>query len=130
MAHLAPVRDKFIGKQAAQLFLDSVFRYHGLSETIVSDRDPRFTGAFWDTLFQLLTLISRVRDAMASAQDRQKEYSDKHARGNLSVFKQGELVLLDTKNQPINLVSSVGSNKLKHRLIPPIGSRCLGFVYH
>ncbi|POM64279.1 Pol protein [Phytophthora palmivora] len=33
---------------------DSVFCYHGLPETIVSDRDPRFTGAFWDTLFQLL----------------------------------------------------------------------------
>ncbi|POM78877.1 Polyprotein [Phytophthora palmivora] len=54
MVHLAPVRDKITGKQAAQLFLDSVFRYHGLPETIVSDRDPRFTGAFWDTLFQLL----------------------------------------------------------------------------
>ncbi|POM66165.1 Pol protein [Phytophthora palmivora] len=51
---LALVRDKVTGKQAAQLFLDSVFRYHGLPETIVSDRDPRFTGAFWDTLFQLL----------------------------------------------------------------------------
>ncbi|POM59820.1 Pol protein [Phytophthora palmivora] len=48
MVHFAPVRDKVTGKQAAQLFLDSVFRYH------VSDRDPRFTGAFWDTLFQLL----------------------------------------------------------------------------
>ncbi|POM81320.1 Polyprotein [Phytophthora palmivora] len=50
MVHLAPVRDK-AGKQVAQLFLDSVFRYHGLPET---DRDPRFTGAFWGTLFQLL----------------------------------------------------------------------------
>ncbi|POM66336.1 Hypothetical protein PHPALM_17816 [Phytophthora palmivora] len=38
----------------ALLFLDSVFRYHGLPEIIASDRDPRFTGAFWDTLFQLL----------------------------------------------------------------------------
>ncbi|POM79429.1 RNA-directed DNA polymerase [Phytophthora palmivora] len=54
MYHLAPVRDKVTGKQPAQLFLDSVFRYHGLPETIVSDRDPRFTGAFWDILFQLL----------------------------------------------------------------------------
>ncbi|POM66727.1 Gag protein [Phytophthora palmivora] len=54
MVHLAPVCDKVTGKQAAQLFLDIVFRYHGLPETIVSDRDPRFTGAFWDTLFQLL----------------------------------------------------------------------------
>ncbi|POM80962.1 RNA-directed DNA polymerase [Phytophthora palmivora] len=54
MVHLAPVRDKVTGKQATQLFLDSVFRYNGLPETIVSDRDPRFTGVFWDTLFQLL----------------------------------------------------------------------------
>ncbi|POM77041.1 Pol protein [Phytophthora palmivora] len=54
MVHLAPVCDKVTGKQAAQLFLDSVFCYHGLPETIVSDRDPRFAEAFWDTLFQLL----------------------------------------------------------------------------
>ncbi|POM79928.1 Pol protein [Phytophthora palmivora] len=54
MVHLAPVRDNVTGKQAAQLFLDSVFCYHGLPETIISDRDPRFTGALWDTLFQLL----------------------------------------------------------------------------
>ncbi|POM76058.1 Pol protein [Phytophthora palmivora] len=54
MVHLAPVCDKVTRKQAAQLFLDSVVRDHGLPETIVSDRDPCFTGACWDTLFQLL----------------------------------------------------------------------------
>ncbi|POM64321.1 LOW QUALITY PROTEIN: Putative retroelement [Phytophthora palmivora] len=37
MVHLAPVCEKVTGKQAAQLFLDSVFRYHGLPETIVYD---------------------------------------------------------------------------------------------
>ncbi|POM71043.1 LOW QUALITY PROTEIN: Pol protein, partial [Phytophthora palmivora] len=62
------------------------------------------------------TLISRVRDAMASAQDKQKAYSDKTSRGNLNVFKEGDLVLLDTKNLPL---SSVESNKLKHRFIGP-----------
>ncbi|POM64660.1 Pol protein [Phytophthora palmivora] len=45
-----------------------------------------------------LTLIGPVREAMASAPDRQKEYSDKRSRGNLSDFK-------------------TESNKLKHRLI-------------
>ncbi|POM68975.1 Pol protein [Phytophthora palmivora] len=65
-----------------------------------------------------LTLISRVRDAMALAQDKQKEYSDRN-RGNLSVFKEGELVLLDTKNLQLKVVSSVESNKLKHRFIGP-----------
>ncbi|POM64898.1 Pol protein [Phytophthora palmivora] len=37
---------------------------------------------------------------MASALDKLREYSDKHGRGNLSIFKQG-------------------SNKLKHRFIGP-----------
>ncbi|POM75941.1 Pol protein [Phytophthora palmivora] len=43
--HLAPT---------AQLFLDSVLHCHGPPDTIVSDRDPRFTGGFWDTMFQVL----------------------------------------------------------------------------
>uniref|UniRef100_H3GCV8 Integrase catalytic domain-containing protein n=1 Tax=Phytophthora ramorum TaxID=164328 RepID=H3GCV8_PHYRM len=54
MVQLAPVADSVTGEQTARLFLDGVFRYHGLPETIVSDRDPRFTSAFWKTLFQLL----------------------------------------------------------------------------
>ncbi|POM75026.1 Pol protein [Phytophthora palmivora] len=66
-----------------------------------------------------LTLISRIRDAMALSQDKHKEYSDTKSRGNLSVFKEGELVLLDTKNIPLKVVSSVKSNKLKHRFIGP-----------
>ncbi|KAG2804742.1 hypothetical protein PC111_g17549 [Phytophthora cactorum] len=54
MVHLAPVPDTVTGEQAARLFVDGVFRHHGLPETFVSDRDPRFTAAFWQTLFQLL----------------------------------------------------------------------------
>ncbi|KAE8952187.1 hypothetical protein PR001_g33403, partial [Phytophthora rubi] len=56
---------------------------------------------------------------MAQVQDKQKEYSDRHGRGNLNVFKVGDLVLLDTRNLPLNTVSSVESNKLKHRFIGP-----------
>ncbi|KAG6617742.1 pol protein [Phytophthora cinnamomi] len=54
MAHFAPVRDNVTGDEVARLFMDGVFRHHGLPETIVSDRDPRFTAAFWQTLFRLL----------------------------------------------------------------------------
>ncbi|POM60421.1 LOW QUALITY PROTEIN: Pol protein [Phytophthora palmivora] len=60
-----------------------------------------------------LALISRVRDAMVLAQDKQKEYSDKNRRGNLTVFMVGDLVLLNTKNLPLK------SNQLKHRFIGP-----------
>ncbi|KAG3147738.1 hypothetical protein PC128_g23721 [Phytophthora cactorum] len=47
MVHLAPVPDTVTGEQAARLFVDGVFRHHGLPETFVLDRDPRFTAAFW-----------------------------------------------------------------------------------
>ncbi|GMF15997.1 unnamed protein product [Phytophthora fragariaefolia] len=54
MVHLAPVLDTVTGEQAARLFVDCVFQHHGLPEMVVSDRDPRFTAAFWKTLFRLL----------------------------------------------------------------------------
>ena len=36
------------------LFIDRVFRQHGLPLAIVSDRDPRFTGKFWKSIFKVL----------------------------------------------------------------------------
>ncbi|KAG3051352.1 hypothetical protein PC121_g17924 [Phytophthora cactorum] len=54
MAHLAAVPDTIDGEGRALLFLDRVFRQHGLPEAIVSDRDPRFTAKFWKYLFQVL----------------------------------------------------------------------------
>ena len=40
--------------EAARLFFDNVVRHHGLPDSIVSDRDPRFTSRFWEGLFDLL----------------------------------------------------------------------------
>ncbi|KAE8880493.1 hypothetical protein PF003_g35451 [Phytophthora fragariae] len=54
MVHLAPVAAEVTADESAEMFLDLVFRHHGLPESIVSDRDPRFTSAFWTRLFALL----------------------------------------------------------------------------
>ncbi|KAE8905878.1 hypothetical protein PF003_g10293 [Phytophthora fragariae] len=54
MVHLAPVAEEVTADESAELFLDLVCRHHGLPESIVSDRDPRFTSAFWTRLFALL----------------------------------------------------------------------------
>ena len=54
MVQLAPCSTKMIGKEAALLFLDHVDRLHGMTESIVSDRDPRFTSGFWRHVFELL----------------------------------------------------------------------------
>ena len=54
MVHFAPVSAHVTAETTAQIFIDLIFRHHGLPESIVSDRDPCFTSAFWATLFQLL----------------------------------------------------------------------------
>ncbi|KAE9045095.1 hypothetical protein PR001_g5106 [Phytophthora rubi] len=43
MVHLIPVSDTVTAVETAAHFIDCVFRNRGLSESIVSDRDPRFT---------------------------------------------------------------------------------------
>ncbi|KAE9272570.1 hypothetical protein PR003_g30164 [Phytophthora rubi] len=228
MVRLAAVRKSVTAPQAAQLFVDNVFRNHGLPEAFVSDRDPRFVSHFWQHLFRLLgtrldmstadhpqtdgqtervnrvledilrsvcaaeptkwsallpqvefalnnavhsstgftpfyvnglrhprtpltlppasslgggevnaedprglkglrtsvkrNLLSfietgeavrqRVRDAMAAAQDTQKEHSDRQRRKNTLVFNLGDQVLLNAKNLHTQAVSAVGSTKL------------------
>ncbi|MCO5550162.1 hypothetical protein L7F22_003644 [Adiantum nelumboides] len=36
----------------ARLFVAQIFRLHGMPETIVSDRDPRFTSLFWKEIWE------------------------------------------------------------------------------
>ena len=52
MAHLAAVPDSIDGEGTAQLFIDRLFRQHGLPVAIVSDRDPRFTSKFGSPSFR------------------------------------------------------------------------------
>ncbi|KAG2909580.1 hypothetical protein PC115_g13206 [Phytophthora cactorum] len=54
MVHLTPVAASITATQTAAIFVDTVYRHHGLPTSIVSDRDPRFTAAFWSELFMSL----------------------------------------------------------------------------
>jgi hypothetical protein len=46
MVHFVPCKEKLSAKGFAKLYVDNVFRYHGLSEEFISDRDSRFTSEF------------------------------------------------------------------------------------
>ncbi|KAE8890591.1 hypothetical protein PF005_g13525 [Phytophthora fragariae] len=61
----------------------------------------------------------RVRDAMAAAQDTQKEQSDRQGRKNTQVFQLGDQVLLNAKSLLKQAVSAVGSTKLRPRFAGP-----------
>jgi hypothetical protein len=36
-----------------KIFLDNIFKLHGMSTSVVSDHDPTFTSTFWKELFKL-----------------------------------------------------------------------------
>ena len=61
MVHLAPCKTTITGKEAALLFLDHVYRLHGMPESIVSDRDPRFTSGSGDMCLSCLVASSTCR---------------------------------------------------------------------
>jgi hypothetical protein len=63
MVRLAPCRDDTTAAEFADLFVQHVFRSHGLPAQIVSDRDPRFVSKFWRALMERLG----VSQALSSA---------------------------------------------------------------
>jgi hypothetical protein len=73
MAHFIPTTDKVTAKETAELFLQNIFRYHGLPDSIVSDRDPRFTSHFWENLHKILGIKLLMSTAEHPQTDGQSE---------------------------------------------------------
>lgn len=54
MVHLVPVRTTIKADELAGKFLENVVRLHGVPDSIVSDRDTKFTSKFWREVQRLL----------------------------------------------------------------------------
>lgn len=52
-AHFVPRRHPFQAARVAKLFMDNIYKLHGLPSAIISDRDRIFTSKSWQTLFKL-----------------------------------------------------------------------------
>ena len=78
MRHYIPCTAKETNKGTsapamAQLFLDHMFRLHGLPETIVSDRGPQFISSFWEYLTASLDIKRKLSTAYHPQTDGQTE---------------------------------------------------------
>ena len=54
-AHFIPIRIHYSMDRLAELYVDEIVRLHGVSLSIVSDRDPRFTSRLWKELQSALS---------------------------------------------------------------------------
>jgi hypothetical protein len=76
-AHFIATNHNVTGRGIAQLFLDHVFKHHGLPKTVISDRDPRFTGHFWRSLHGLLGIKLAMSTANHPQTDGQTERTNR-----------------------------------------------------
>jgi len=83
---LTPCNKTVTAPQLAQLFIDNVFRRFGMPTSIVSDRDPRFTGSFWKSFMQLLGTQLNLSTAYHPQSDGQTERANRTIEDMLRGF--------------------------------------------
>lgn len=71
--HFIPPRHPYTSQHIAQLFVDNVYKLHGLPEVIISDRDKVFTSHFWQHLFKLTDTTLNMSSARHPETDGQTE---------------------------------------------------------
>lgn len=77
MIHLIPSVTAIDAPALARLFYDNVVRLHGVPNSIVSDRDPRFTSKFWRTLMDLCGTKLHMSTAYHPQTDGQTERANR-----------------------------------------------------
>ncbi|WVZ49645.1 hypothetical protein U9M48_000985 [Paspalum notatum var. saurae] len=76
-AHFIALGHPYTAASVARAFFDSIVRLHGFSSSIVSDRDPVFTGSFWHDLFRMAGVKLRMSTAFHPQMDGQSEVVNK-----------------------------------------------------
>lgn len=77
MIHIAACKEEVSAAEVAEIFFREVVRLHGIPQSIVSDRDTRFTSNFWKALWTLLGTKLKMSTAYHPQTDGQTEVTNK-----------------------------------------------------
>lgn len=85
-SHFLPLAHPYIASTVAKLFLDNIFKLHGMPLSIVSDRDPVFTSSFCRQLFKSQGIQPRHSSAYHPQTDGQTEVVNRCLENYLHCF--------------------------------------------
>jgi hypothetical protein len=85
-SHLCALQHPFTTSMVAQLFMDQVFKLHGMPHSIVFYHNPTFTSNFWQELFKLQGTQLHLNIAYHPYTDGQIEVVNKHLETYLRCF--------------------------------------------
>ncbi len=86
IVHYEPVKVTIDAPGLAEVILDVIIRYHGLSDSIVSDRGSVFTSKIWSSLCYFLRIKRRLSTAFDPQTDGQTERQNNTMEAYLRAF--------------------------------------------
>ncbi len=84
--YFVPCHSNITAVNVARLFYNTIFRHHGIPDSIVSDRDPLFTSKFWKELMSILKVRLKMSTANHPQTDGQTEVMNRMIEDYLRIF--------------------------------------------
>ena len=72
-AHFIAIKKGTLVPKLAEIYVEQIVKLHGIPSSIISDRDPRFTSRFWESLQEALGTKLRLSSAYHPQTDGQSE---------------------------------------------------------
>ena len=73
MAHFIPLRTGATALELANIFLERIWKLHGIPDEIILDRDTKVISLFWKKLIDLMGIVSKLSTAFHPQTDGQTE---------------------------------------------------------
>ena len=86
MVHYEPVKVTIDAPGLAEIIIDVVVQYHGLLDSIISDRGAIFTSKFWSSLCYFLGIKKKLSTAFHSQTNGKTERQNSTMEAYLQAF--------------------------------------------
>ncbi|MCI21378.1 retrotransposon protein [Trifolium medium] len=88
-AHFIAIKTGMLIPKLDEIYVEHIVRLHGIPSSIVSDRDPRFTSRFWESLQEALGTKLRMSSAYHPQTDGQIGENNSIFRGLFEIVHFG-----------------------------------------